>query len=114
MSMHSGDLHQEASQENYPVKTDAWMLLIPVMLTICGLFMIASITMDMAEQKYQQPFYYLFRQGIFALVSWATGLAIFRFVPIRFWFRMNGLLLLFSLWLLIVVLIPGAGVKPLL
>jgi len=77
-------------------------------LLLLGLIAVASASMALAERDLGRPFYYLERQGVFALGGAALALAAF-LLPTRLW-RSTGLLLMaLALALLVLVLVPGIG-----
>jgi len=75
-----------------------------------GLVMVASASVAQAQKMTGDPFYYFYRQlaftGIGGLFAWAAFC-----VPMHVWERKSGLLAVGGIILLLVVLIPGIGVK---
>ncbi|THD02157.1 putative lipid II flippase FtsW [Panacagrimonas perspica] len=75
-----------------------------------GLVMVASASVAQAQKMTGDPFYYFYRQlaftGIGGLMAWAAFC-----VPMHVWERKSGLLAVGGIVLLLVVLIPGIGVK---
>ncbi len=78
-------------------------------LVLFGILMIYSASCIWAEYKYNNPYYYLIRQILFAII----GIIIFIIVNkinIFFWYKNASIIFLLSLILLILVLIPGIGI----
>lgn len=87
---------------------DPWVLFSASAILGLGLLMVTSSSIVISDRAFGYPFYYLIRQAIYLSV----GLVIAGFVariPLAFWERISGYLLLLSFILLIVVLIPGIG-----
>ena len=64
--------------------------------------------MGIAEHQYHAPFHFFYRQVIFIGVGIVAGITILR-MPIIFWEKVSGYLLLAVILLLVLVLIPGIG-----
>jgi cell division protein FtsW len=75
-----------------------------------GLVMVASASVAQAQKMTGDPFHYFYRQlaftGIGGLLAWAAFC-----VPMHLWERKSGLLAVGGIVLLLIVLIPGIGVK---
>jgi cell division protein FtsW len=87
---------------------DPWVLIPALLLLALGLLMVTSASMPTADAKMGQPFYFLFRQGVFALVGLLAAGMVFQ-IPLARWRQASPLLLLAALVLLVLVLIPGIG-----
>ena len=87
---------------------DPWVLVPAVLLLALGLLMVASASMPIAEAKTGQPFYFLFRQGAFAVIGLLAAGVVFQ-IPLARWRQASPLLLLAAFILLTLVLIPGIG-----
>lgn len=92
--------------ENY----DLVIMLMAIALTCFGVVMVYSASSVMADKRYHDGFYFLKRQGVFAVAGLGIMLAVMR-VEYHFWKKMAVPTLLFCLVLLIMVLIPGIGGK---
>ena len=79
-----------------------------IILLCLGLVMVASASIALAERQLDQPFYYLQRQALFALLGVVTAGIIMRF-PLEIWERAGRSILLGAMLLLCIVLIPGIG-----
>ena len=84
------------------------LLFVICLLFTLGLLMMTSASIEIASSQYQDPFYFLKRQGIFSII----GLVVVIFtlhVPLIFWKKVSWFLLLGSFSLLVLVLVPGVG-----
>ncbi len=87
---------------------DPWVLVPALLLLALGLLMVTSASMPIADRQTGQPFYFLFRQGAYALVALLAGGIVFQ-IPVARWRRAGPLLLVAAIGLLVLVLIPGIG-----
>ena len=92
--------------QNY--KIDPVLLLVILMLIMIGLITLSSASSAISENSHGTPFYYLNRQ-IFAVFLGFIGALLCLILPIDYWKKMGPLLLVFGIFLLIIVLIPGFG-----
>ena len=92
--------------QNY--KIDPVLLLVILMLLMIGLITLSSASSAISENSFGTPFYYLNRQ-IFAVFLGFIGALLCLILPIDYWKKMGPLLLVFGIFLLIIVLIPGFG-----
>ncbi|HKY92180.1 MAG TPA: putative lipid II flippase FtsW, partial [Nevskiaceae bacterium] len=92
------------------VGLDPILCMAAVTLLTWGLVMVASASIAQAQKVAGDPFYFFWRQLAFAgaggLIGWATFL-----VPMHVWERKSGWLAVLGILLLLVVLIPGIGIK---
>lgn len=82
-----------------------------LLLASIGLVMVYSASIATAEASKLtgfQPAYYLVRHAAFLAVGTLIGLAAFQ-VPMRWWQQAAPYLFLFTVFLLVIVLIPGIG-----
>lgn len=91
-----------------PLRMDPVLLSIGLALLIGGLVILASASISVSDNTVGDPFYYLLRQAIAALIGAAAALVCL-FVPMSVWRNLGPLLLLIAFALLLVVLIPGVG-----
>jgi cell division protein FtsW len=96
------------NEVHIPALFDRYLLVAIFGLMALGLIMVTSASMVIGEQRHQEAFYFLYRQGIFLLVGLFAMLVIVR-IPIGFWQRFGLPLFLLAVLLLIAVLIPGVG-----
>jgi len=87
---------------------DRTILYTALALALLGLVMVTSASLAISERQFDQPFYYLIRQGVFLFLGGVVCYWTSR-TPIDFWFKRSTALLLFSMALLVIVLIPGIG-----
>ena len=76
--------------------------------TAPGLLMVASTSIVISEHLYSQPFHYFFRQIIYLVLGVILGVFVFR-VRSEIWQEFSMSMLLISLFLLMIVLVPGIG-----
>ena len=91
-----------------PMQIDPVLLVIAVTLLFGGMVILASASISIADNEENDPFYYVGRQAIAALLGGAAGFACL-FIPMRLWSNVGPLMLLLGLALLLVVLVPGIG-----
>ncbi|WP_250656832.1 putative lipid II flippase FtsW [Alkalimarinus coralli] len=87
---------------------DFWLLGSAGALLMIGLVMISSASIDIADIRNDNPFFYAMRHGSFLLLGLAAGFAVVN-VPVQWWMKSGWLLLFVSLALLVLVLLPGVG-----
>lgn len=89
---------------------DGWLLFAAGCLLLWGLVMVASASVAQAEKLTGEPFYYFWRQLMFVGLGLVAGITVYC-VPTSQWHQSSWLLLLLAIFLLVVVLIPGVGIK---
>lgn len=89
---------------------DTWLSLAAAILLVWGLVMVASASVAQAEKLTGQPFYFFWRQLLFIALGLGAGFAMYC-VPMKQWETSGPWLVAFAIFLLILVLIPGIGVK---
>lgn len=87
---------------------DIIILLMTVALTCFGIVMVYSASSIMAAKRFHDGFYFLKRQGIFALIGFGVMFFAMR-IDYHFWKRAAVPILLGCLALLLLVLVPGIG-----
>lgn len=87
---------------------DYWLILVTFALLAIGFLLLASASMGISEKLYHSPLHFLTNQAIYLLVSLITVFLVIQF-PLKFWEKVGGYLLLVSLFLLMLVLVPGIG-----
>ena len=87
---------------------DPVLLLVSVSLLSLGLVMVASASISIAERNLSDPFYYLQRQMIFALLGITAAAVVYR-IRLVYWEKSGVALLGLALFLLVLVLLPGIG-----
>lgn len=91
-----------------PIRVDGVLLAASLTLLFGGLIVLASASISTADNASGDPFYYVSRQAIAALIGAVAGYACL-FVPMTFWRSTGPLMLLIAFGLLVVVLVPGVG-----
>jgi cell division protein FtsW len=105
------NLPQWLTQRSVSVATfDRSYILLAVTMYMIGLVMVASSSMPVAERLFNDPFHFVVRHFIYILLSLATA-AIALQIPMSWWQKYSGKLLLLGLLLLVVVLIIGRSVN---
>lgn len=89
-------------------KYDPYILIITLALTCLGVVMVFSASAVMADKRYHDAYYFLKRQGGFALLGLLVMFVTMRF-DYRQWKTLSVYALGLSLLLLLAVLIPGIG-----
>ncbi len=87
---------------------DGWLLLAVLALLLMGLLMVASSSIVISEKTFNNPLHYVARQGIYLILGLVCSVFVLR-VKTANWLKYSGYFLLISLFLLLVVLIPGIG-----
>jgi len=91
-----------------PIRIDPVLLGITLSLLLGGLVILASASIATADNVAGDPFFYVGRQAVAALLGAVAGFVCL-FVPMRFWLSTGPLMLLLAFALLTVVLVPGVG-----
>ncbi|WP_066192869.1 MULTISPECIES: stage V sporulation protein E [Gracilibacillus] len=89
-------------------KPDYWLITIVLAILLFGTIMVYSASSIWAEYKFDDSFYFLKRQLLFAGVGVAAMLIVSN-IPYYQWIRQRKWLLVLCLVLLVAVLIPGIG-----
>lgn len=98
----------------FPARLKTSLQFDPVLLTIAltllfgGLVILASASITVSDSTTGNPFYYLERQLLAAVIG-ALGGFICLFIPMQVWKTLGPLMLFVGLALLLVVLLPGVG-----
>jgi cell division protein FtsW len=90
------------------LKIDPVLLTIVMTLLLGGFVILASASTSISDNIVGNPFHYLQRQLLAAVIGTACGMFCL-FVPMQVWRTLGPLLLLGGLGLLLVVLLPGVG-----
>jgi cell division protein FtsW len=98
----------------FPARLKTSLQIDPVLLSIAlavligGLVILASASISVSDNAVGNPFYYVQRQALAALIGGGLGFVCL-FIPMSVWRSLGPLLLLIGLALLLVVVIPGIG-----
>lgn len=87
---------------------DYCLLLIVSMLVAIGLLLLASASMSISARYYNHPFHFLVHQAISVCIGVGVMFMVIR-IPLIVWEKIGVLLLLLSIFLLLLVLLPGVG-----
>jgi cell division protein FtsW len=89
-------------------KLDPVLLITSFALLAFGLVMVTSASISVADRNLSSPFYYMQRQAIFIVLGLVAAWIVCQ-VRLVHWEKSGMALLGFSLFLLIMVLVPGVG-----
>jgi len=87
---------------------DPVLTIVFVSLLSIGIIMVASSSISVADRNFSNPFYYLERQFAFVAIGLFAALSVFRIRLVQ-WEKSGMSLLMFALFMLVIVLIPGIG-----
>jgi len=87
---------------------DPWLFGAAGALLLLGLVMVASASMTIGDRVHGDPFHFVERQAVFALLGGLATVVVLQ-VPLAFWERLAPALLAAGIALLVVVLLPGIG-----
>jgi len=87
---------------------DPVLTIVFVSLLSIGIIMVASSSISVADRNFSNPFYYLERQLVFVAIGLFAALSVFRIRLVQ-WEKSGMSLLMFALFMLVIVLIPGIG-----
>ena len=90
------------------ISVDKKLLGIVLLILLLGIVILGSASISIAEQQTGKPFYYLWRQFGYASVGIFLATLLFA-VPIALWERVGPVLIVVSMFLLLLVFIPGLG-----
>ena len=96
------------ARRRVPLQVDPVLLVITAALLFGGIVILASASISISDNAENDPFYYVGRQAIAALIGGAAGFTLL-FIPMRVWNKVGPLMLLIGLALLLVILAPGVG-----
>ncbi len=99
---------QRDSHLTHTVNMDLWLLIPILLLLACGLIMVSSASIAIAESQNVSTNYYLLRHLIYILLGLMLA-ATFRVIPIGLLERISRPLMWLSALLLLLVFIPGIG-----
>jgi len=95
-------------RQGLPFEIDRALLGCVLVLLALGLVMVASASVSVAEEHNRGPLHFLIRQALYLLPAAMAGLVAFR-MPLRVLRALSMPLLVFGLFLLMLVLVPGVG-----
>lgn len=89
---------------------DRWFVFSVVSLMCFGLVMTGSASIGISDRETQQPLYYVIRQMLYLGVGLVAALCVLN-LRLSVWQRLGPYLLVGSMFLLVLVLVPGIGVQ---
>jgi len=75
---------------------------------LLGVVMVGSASFSMSERIFGTPYHYLIRQSLFALIGVGLAVLVAR-IPLSSWQNVRMWMLIVSLFLLVLVFMPGLG-----
>lgn len=97
-------------QPSNNVTFDRSYVILAVMMYMIGLVMVASSSMPVAERLFNNPFHFVTRHFIYILLSVCIA-AVTLQIPMSWWHKNSGSLLLLGMVLLVIVLLIGRSVN---
>jgi len=89
---------------------DRSFIIIALSMYMIGLIMVASSSMPVAERLFNNPFHFVIRHSIYIVLSLGiAGVALQ--IPMSWWQKNSGYLLIFGIFLLVTVLLIGRSVN---
>lgn len=95
-------------ESQFECEFDVVLLLSALAILCLGLIMVASTSVSIGDKNAAQPFYYFFRQSIFAVIGIVAGLIIYK-IPLFVWMKAGPALVVISVALLVALFLPGVG-----
>ncbi len=100
---------QKQANHDYAV-FDRSFIIIALSMYMIGLIMVASSSMPVAERLFNNPFHFVIRHSIYIVLSLGiAGVALQ--IPMSWWQKNSGYLLIFGIFLLVTVLLIGRSVN---
>ena len=78
-------------------------------LALAGLVMVSSASLQIAETRLGEPFYYALRHGIYLALGLGVGAFVYYAVPLALLERLRFFMLPIALVVLVLVFVPGLG-----
>lgn len=96
-------------KHNYIILYDRVLLWLTLGLSTIGLIMVLSASLPVGKTLYQDPFFFVKRQVLYFSIIFIISIFCLR-IPIIFWKRNSGLILICSIFLLFSVLLIGHSI----
>ena len=87
---------------------DYWLIGSVFCLLIIGFLLLASASLGISGRLYNYPFHFLSHQLIYLTIGLTVAWVVLQ-LPLEFWEKISGYLFLASIFLLMLVLVPGIG-----
>lgn len=100
----------DANMSNAGVTFDRSFVILAIAMYMIGLVMVASSSMPVAERLFNNPFHFVIRHAIYIVLSFIVGGLTLQ-IPMSWWQKYSGYLLILGLLLLITVLLIGRSVN---
>lgn len=94
------------NREEFPL--DYLVSAATIFLLLYGLVMVGSASTEVSSRIYGEPFHLAMKHGFYVVLSLGVGASAL-LLPVKFWQKIDWVLLLLSFVLLVAVLIPGIG-----
>ena len=101
-------LRHSAQRKSRNFQYDSVLIGVIIFLILLGLTMVASSSSTIAEKNFQNPMFFFWRQVISVCIGMSLAFLVLK-VPMIYWEKASVPMLLFGLFLLVLVLIPGIG-----
>ncbi len=89
---------------------DGWMLFAAISLLSIGYVMVVSASLHLGDRKFDNMWHYPARQAVHIVIGILMALLLTK-IPLRVWEKSGPSLILVAIGLLVLVFIPGIGVK---
>jgi cell division protein FtsW len=104
------NLFSLSNENNDKTVFDRSFVVIALVMYMIGLIMVASSSMPVAERLFNNPFHFVIRHAIYIVLSLGiAGVALQ--IPMSWWQKNSGYLLMFGIFLLVIVLLVGRSVN---
>jgi len=101
-------LSAKTTTSSFVENIDLSLLLSALILLGLGLVMVASSSISIAERQLSDPLYYFWHQFSYSIIGLIAAVVVFK-IPLSFLQKTGPVLIVISLFLLLMVLIPGLG-----
>ena len=89
---------------------DRSTIVLALVMYMIGLIMVASSSMPVAERLFNNPFHFVIRHAIYIVLSLGIASVALQ-IPMAWWQKNSGYLLMFGIFLLVTVLLIGRSVN---
>ena len=107
-SNYSNRFSEKMNSESFIDNLDFPLLLSALALLGLGLVMVASSSISISERELSDPFYYFRHQFINSIAGLIAGVFVFN-IPLKFLQKTGPVLIVISMFLLLLVFVPGLG-----
>ncbi len=96
------------NQNTWTKPLDKQLVLSGLAICLIGLVIVASASVEYSNKIYGSPITLVLKHFVYLVIGFIAFIVSSR-IPLDFWFKTNWIWLLFGVFLLVVVLIPGIG-----